>query len=236
MKTLKRFLRAFPGSSCPTEVETTDGYRCILKLRGTGNGAQSLVSELIVNRIAVAAGFSVPEVFPLLVPDAFPWAFGTDEFDDLLRKSFGVNLGIQLIEGAQPLSAEEVRALPLPFLHDLVAVDAFFGNYDRLETSPNVARDTYGRPWLLDHGSCRFLDPMVAARPLALPRVHLLAHTGDELLRPDVLRRLAVSAALEAASATVPETWLQETGLNVSLLKQRLQDRVGRLRAAASLR
>src|SRR5688572_16660021 len=102
MKTLKRILRLYAGSSFPVEVELTTGERCVMKMRGAGNGPTSLLAELVVSRIAGAAGFPVPRAFPVLIPEAFPWEFGTDEFDDLLQRSYGENLGLELVEGAIP--------------------------------------------------------------------------------------------------------------------------------------
>src|SRR5262245_40018668 len=149
MLTLARFVQRYPGSSMPTEIETTDGTRCVLKMKGAGNGAQSLAVELVVNRTAHALGWPVPDAFPVLMPDGFPWEFGTDEFDDVVQRSYGMNLGLEHLGPCESLAADAVRALPDSFLGRLVALDAFFCNYDRLPGSCNVLRDGRGQPWII---------------------------------------------------------------------------------------
>ena len=222
MLTLKRFIQRFPGSSIPSLIECTDGQRLVLKMKGAGNGTQSLAAEYIVNESARALGWPLPGAQAVLIPDGFPWEFGTDEFDDILQKSYGVNLGLEYLGDCQALPIEAVRALPAEFLSQMATLDAFFLNYDRLPKSRNVLRDLAGKEWLIDHGSCLFLDGEMSGKPLALAPGHSL---GDiALLRPRAAQRLGAQALLTCE--TLPELWMKELGLDVLKLKALIQARL----------
>jgi hypothetical protein len=221
---LKRFVRRFPGSSIPAEVETTDGGRWVVKMKGAGNGVQSLAAEFLVNRSALALGWPVASVCTIEIPQGFPWTFGTDEFDDILQKSYGINLGLQYLGDCTPLDGATVLALPQKFLSPMATLDAFFLNYDRLAASRNTLRDPAGRDWLCDHGSCLFLDADLSAKPWALAPVHLLGAAGAALIRPEDARRLGEAALEEAAH--LPQPWLSELGLTLGGLKSLIQARL----------
>jgi hypothetical protein len=227
MLTLKRFIQRFPGSSIPSLVETTDGQTLVLKMKGAGNGTQSLAAEFLVNRSALRLGWPLPGAFPVLIPDGFPWEFGTDEFDDILQKSYGLNLGLQYLGDCEALSAEKMLALPGDFLSQMATLDAFFLNYDRLGASRNVLRDAQGAPWLIDHGSCLFLDPDLSAKPLVLAPGHVLGAQAP--IRPRAALRLGEQALLCAAE--VPGPWLAELGLTTASVQEAIE---ARLRAAAA--
>jgi hypothetical protein len=208
--TLKAFKTAFRGSSFPTEVEATDGRTLVVKLRGAGNGAAALASELLVNRIAARAGFPVPDAEPIHLPEGFPWTFGTDEFDDLVQRSYGANLAIAYLPGATPLPADAVRALPTEEKRLLVALDIIFCNYDRTAASHNVLRTPDGRIWLVDHAACLVCDEKLPARPLTLPPHHILKGEEAELIDAEAMRRLTDPVVAAAAVAAVPDSWLAE--------------------------
>ena len=225
MLALKRFIQRFPGSSIPSLIECTDGQRLVLKMKGAGNGTQSLAAEFIVNQTAQALGWPVPAAQAVLIPEGFPWEFGTDEFDDILQKSYGVNLGLEYLGDCQPLDASEVLGLPAEFLSQLATLDAFFLNYDRLPKSRNVLRDLTGKEWLIDHGSCLFLDGDLSGKPLALAPGHCL---GDNtLVRPRAAQRLGGQALLSCEA--LPELWMRELRLDVPKLKALIQGRLNSL-------
>src|SRR5882724_5550256 len=75
------------SSSAPAYVETGDSVLYVLKLSGAGAGVTGLLTEFLATGIARAVGLSVPETRPLFLPKDFPWQVGTDEFDDVVRRS-----------------------------------------------------------------------------------------------------------------------------------------------------
>jgi len=222
MLTLKRYLHRFPGSSLPVEIETTDGQRLVLKMKGAGNGTQSLLAEFIVNRAAVAMGWPVPDAVAVRIPAGFPWEFGTDEFDDIVQKSYGVNLGLQYLGPCQALDAEALKKVSPKLLGEMATLDALFLNYDRSAKSGNILADLSGKTWFIDHGSCQFLDPAFVAKPLALPPGHVLLPDESSIQKKSLLPLW--KEALEAA-VEVPEAWRQELGLEVKDLTEALEAR-----------
>ena len=224
MVTLKSFFERFTGSSIPTGIEATDGVRWILKMRGVGNGVQSLLAEFVVNRAAASLGWPVPDVEAVLVAPGFPWTFGTDEFDEILQRSYGLNLGVRYLGPCQSLKADEIRALPQEMLTRMATLDAFFLNYDRLPGSQNILRDADGRAWMIDHGSCLFLNEDFAGKPLALGRGHILGEGINPLVDRSLIPALAEAA--RAALPAVPEEWLTTLGLDLTGLNQMIDARV----------
>lgn len=98
MLTVSKILELYKGSSFPTRIQASDGNTYILKMKGAGNGVRSLLQEFLVNRVSHLMGCHVPNAHSILIPDQFPWTLGTDEFDDLVKKSFGMNLALDFIE------------------------------------------------------------------------------------------------------------------------------------------
>lgn len=98
MLTVSKILELYKGSSFPTKIQANDGNNYILKMKGAGNGVRSLLQEFLVNRVGHLTGCHIPNAQSILIPDQFPWTLGTDEFDDLVKKSFGMNLALDFIE------------------------------------------------------------------------------------------------------------------------------------------
>jgi hypothetical protein len=206
---LGRFLETYRGSSFPTLSETTEGEQVVIKMRGAGNGAGALLSEFLVNRFAHLCGLPVPDVRIVEIAADHPWDFGTDEFDDLLQKSAGANLGICWIPEARQVTADEAASLPEEFISQVVTLDLTFSNLDRSSASCNLLREPSGRRWIIDHGSCRFLFRRGAVSKV-LPDDHVFRGRVDAFdgrwLKP------LVPALVEKTVAEVPEQWLMEEG------------------------
>jgi HipA-like protein len=208
---LSRFVETYRGSSFPTRSELSDGATCVIKMRGAGNGAAVLLSEFVVNRLAHAAGLPVPDAFVVHIPPAFPWKFGTDEFQDIVMKSGGANLGLEWIDGASSIAAAKYDLLPHNLVSQVVTLDLVFANVDRSFSSGNLLQDKSHRCWIVDHGSCRFLFQPGDRRPSTLPRDHAFAGWDDAF---DVRWLAAITPALvRGIAAEIPDDWLVETTL-----------------------
>lgn len=219
MRELKKFKRIFRGGSIPTEVELTDGTSCILKMRGAGNGVESLFNEFVVNSMGSAIGCSVPKVFPVAVGEDFPWEFGTDEFDDILQKSGGVNLGIEMIPEAHQVPAAELMGLPHEFLSRMVAIDIFFNNLDRTLQSENILRDAGQNYWIVDHGGCFFMKEPTRK---TLHEKHFLAGQESEFQNDGYLGELTNPYLIQQTVSEIPIEWLIELQLNRHQVSQAL--------------
>jgi hypothetical protein len=207
---LGRFLETFRGSSFPTHSETADGTPCVVKMRGAGNGAAALLSEFIVNRLASRVGLPVSDVFTIEIPVLFPWVYGTDEFDDLVKKSPGPNLALEWLPDVRPISASEHVGLPRDLISQIVTLDLAFANRDRTPRSANLLIDRQGSYWIVDHGSCRFLFQASESSSARLPEDHIFAESSD---RFDAHWLSPITSTLVAETVTeLPDLWLAETG------------------------
>ncbi|MBS0618242.1 MAG: hypothetical protein JSR44_08645 [Spirochaetes bacterium] len=222
MLTLAEFELQYRGSSFPTRIRTSDEKQYVLKMRGAGNGAQSLMQEFIVNRTAALLGFSVPDAQVIDIPHGYPWRFGTDEFDDILQKSFGTNLGIEFIANAEALTAIAPLAEDARAFEEMLALDSFFRNFDRTELSQNFLIDRNRRIWLIDHGSCQFITTQPTDLPLELPKNHLFAHLP--VRESESLAKLIAFDYL-AVLREIPAEWFAATEMHFEQLEKMLEKR-----------
>jgi hypothetical protein len=214
--TVVRVLAVLPqASTSPALVETGDGARWVLKFSGAGHGPFGLLTELLAIGIARGFGAPVPAARPLLLPSGFPWMAGTDEFDAMLQRSYGWNLGIAFVPDAHPASLADLA--PAPELDAIARADCFLQNVDRTAKNPNLLMAD-GRLWAIDYDACLYLSRALGpARPpsTALPPGHLLA---DRPLRPAPAPEIDLSAAL----AATPDAWVETTGRALTEIADRL--------------
>ena len=214
------------SSSSPATVETRAGDFFVLKLAGGGAGPRGLLAEFLASGIARCVGLSVPSARPLFLPEDFPWQIGTDEFDDMLQRSYGWNLGIQFIPDAAPLRPDELANLPAEFLAHLAFADRLLQNVDRTAKNPNLLRSPQGI-FAIDFGSCLFLNRIATRRtsfPFALPQNHFLAGTPRAAASPD-LGTADITAAIRAVPRLIqacPAEWLATLPFERSELEWRL--------------
>ena len=217
---LHRVIRT--GSSSPALAETADEKLFVVKFSGAGGGARGLLTEYLATGLAAALGLAVPPAKPLWLAKKFPWQIGTDEFDDLVQRSFGWNLGLAFIPDAEPLGAAELDTLLPDFLACLAAVDRILQNVDRTRTNPNILRSAAGI-FAIDFGSCLFVNRLAAGAgpyPHALPPNHFLAGTRHAAASPAAVD--AAIAALPALITTCPESWLATLPFDAAEFEQRL--------------
>lgn len=230
MPTLLRFLETYRGSSCPTLSELDSDERVVVKLRGSGNGAEALASEYVVNRLAHAAGFPVPAPLIVDLPDGFPWNYGTDEFHYLVRKSPGPNLGLALIPGARPLRAGRIDELPSALVSQIVTLDRAFSNWDRTRQSGNLLESRTGQVWLVDHGSCRFLLERERTSLPPLAGQHVWQAQQDRF-DPSWLEAID-DPLLARVADEIPLPWLEEIRLNRNELLAAMRARLALVRTS----
>ena len=196
------------ASTRPCRVTTGSGETWVLKLAGAGPGPRGLLIELLALRFAAAIGAPVPQAKPLWLPHGFPWTIGTDEFDEMLQRSFGWNLGIGFVADARPMTADAVLAEPPEVLAAIAAADRFAFNVDRTRGNANMLAGADGRAVAIDYDACLFLGRALAGRvPAAfdLPPGHLL----EALALPEAGRAFD-PALCETITGDVPAEWLPE--------------------------
>lgn len=82
------------ASTFPCRIVTGSDKQWVMKLRGSGPGPVALLTEFLALRAARIMGLAVPATKPLFLAPDFPWTIGTDEFDGIVQRSGGWNLGI----------------------------------------------------------------------------------------------------------------------------------------------
>jgi HipA-like protein len=205
-ETVSTIIRVMPrGGGFPSLVETISGQRYIMKLAGVGQGASGLLTEFVAMRLASALGLRVPRGVPIMLSSALPWQVGTDEFYDALQRSSGWNLGVQFIDAARDLTADDLAHVPAQFLDRLAAVDALLQNMDRTKENPNLLRDSALEYWAIDFGACQFLNRFARYRQgmtFELPSNHFLAARPVQCLRLDKVHETLRKIVLD-----VPNSW-----------------------------
>ncbi len=202
MLSINQFEYLYNGSSFPVLVTASDHRKYVMKMKGSGNGIRSLLQEFIVNRTCSFLGFPVPDVRLIQIPEGFPWTFGTDEFDDIVQRSFGINLGIEYIDGAVPLTHED--SLNSETAAMLSAIDIFFCNFDRISKNSNLLKDRGGGVWITDHGSCEFLNQSDIVRGTSFPVNHFLRGKPEDYTKyMNLFSRFNFTPVIEE----LPEEW-----------------------------
>ncbi len=219
--TVVEILRVFSDASTrPCLVRTTDGGLHVLKLAGAGPGPRGLLIEFLALRFAKLLGAPVPDAAPLLLLHGFPWMVGTDEFDEMIQRSFGWNLGVGFIPNTAPVVAAELGPDDAACLRAIAEADCFLHNVDRPRSNPNLLRGAGGTLHAIDFDACLYFDRALAGRlpaSFALPRTHLLAGMMTSIegkaLDPD----LPVSWLAEA-----PPEWIDAAGREVPAIANAL--------------
>lgn len=177
----------------------------MLKFTGAGPGPFGLLTEFLAIGIARALGAPAPPARPLWLPPGFPWMAGTDEFDSMLQRSYGWNLGIGFLPGARPVAAAELAGCDPAALDAIARADALLQNVDRTAQNPNLLIAS-GRLWSIDYDACLYLSralgpPRPAVR--TLPEGHLLAGRAPAATPPEIdVAPLVASAPDEWVAAT----------------------------------
>lgn len=211
-------LAVFPAASTtPALIETATGETFVLKFSGAGPGPFGLLTEFIALGIAARFGAPVPDARPLWLPEGLPWEVGTDEFDAMLMRSTGWNLGIAPYPDARPATPDDVAAADPAALDAIARADALLQNMDRTARNPNLLVSG-GQLRAIDYDACLYLSRALAGtRPptTELPRGHLLA---DRPLPPQPRPALDARALVAAA----PDPWIEAAATTRDGLAQAL--------------
>jgi hypothetical protein len=221
---LQRFVKQYIGSSFPVLIETENFENYVLKMRGAGNGPLSLIAEFIANRVASRIGWQVPDVHWIEIPQNFPWTFGTDEFDDIVQKSYGWNLGIIPIEEAVQIHAQEFATISYELLEQLFTIDLFFINVDRTISACNIVKDKHSTFWIIDHGALGLFQN-ISTGTNTIFRNHILV--SSPLLTELVYRPVFHSLALfEETIEEIPNDILLDARITRPILLEIINSRI----------
>ncbi len=112
--TVTRYMQALrEGGSLPALAEADDGFKYVVKFKGSGHGVKTLIAELIGGEMARALGLKVPELVFAELDEDFGRTEGDEEIQDLLKGSKGLNLGLHFLSGAFTYDPAVTKIEPL---------------------------------------------------------------------------------------------------------------------------
>ena len=201
------------GGSLPGLMEADDLGSYVVKFHAAGQGRKALVAEVIAGRIARGLGLRVPDLVTVEVDAVLANGEPDQEVQDLLRRSAGLNLGIDFLPGALdfdpvafPLDAQEAG--------QVLWFDALVANMDRSRRNPNLLQ--WQQLWLIDHGATLTFHhrwetaTVIDTRPYDATDHILLASKPDVLGANDEFGSAVTRELVEDAVSDVPELWLAE--------------------------
>lgn len=215
------------GGSLPALAEADDGFKYVLKFRGTGHGPKALIGELLGGEIARILGFRVPEMVFINLDEAFGRSEGDEEIQDLLKASQGLNLALHFLSGAITFDPVAVN-VDEETASKLVWLDAFITNVDRTVKNTNMLM--WNRElWLIDHGASFYFHHSWdtwenhATSSFAFIKEHVLIDKANHL--EDVnnhFKTILTDEKLQQVVSLIPDTWLEwkEQELNPDEIRQ----------------
>lgn len=225
-----QFLSFLPaGSSTPIVVQSADGRKYLVKLKGGQSGSFSYLNEWIAGRLGAALGLpvSVPET--ILIDETLDTAGIHEEVKDLIHKSFGLNLAFPFFENAVPCSAKTARAEYDDAAQKLFAYDVFLQNTDRTVQNPNLL-EIDGRVFSFDYETSFLLMGIVQGKDFSQSEFVLRALRENPLFRETLrgevvealfnrLRRADIAGIVDS----LPGEWASAVKPDVGNLKKVLQ-------------
>ena len=204
----------------PAIMEADDDGMYVVKFHGAGQGPKSLIAELVAGEIGRALMLPVPEIVLVELDPVLANAEPDPEIQDLIRKSGGLNLGLDFLPGSLAYAPAAPPELSPDLAAKIVWFDAFTLNVDRSPRNPNLLA-WHGQLWLIDHGASLYFHhnwpdaERVARSPFQMSQQHILLPCAGSIpaagaaLRPTITLEL-----LDSILAQIPEVWLLEDPLD----------------------
>ncbi len=205
------------GGSLPAIVEADDAGLYVLKFRGAGQGARTLVAELIAGEIARVLGLMVPELVFIELDAELGRSEPDPEIQDLIRASAGLNLALDYLPGSTTFDPLADATDPM-LASQVVWFDALVSNVDRTPRNTNMLV-WHRRLWLIDHGAAFYFHH--AGADFAHRAPDPFARIREHVLLPQASALEAIDAAMAARLdrdiiqrivECVPAAWLEAAG------------------------
>jgi len=201
------------GGSLPALAEACDGFKYVVKFKGSGHREKSVIAELLGGEIARKLGFFVPELVFLNVDEAFGRTEADEEIQDLLQASQGTNLGLHFLSGAINYDPN-VMKVDSELASKTVWLDAFITNVDRTFRNTNMLM-WHKDLWLIDHGSSFYFHhswdnwEAQAKSPFGFIKDHVLLPFANDLDKVDgELNPLIDEKFIQDLVELIPDEWL----------------------------
>lgn len=201
------------GGSLPALAEADDGFKYVVKFRGSGHGTKVLISELIGGLVAKKLGFNIPELVFIYLDEAFGRTEGDEEIQDLLQNSKGLNMGLHFLSGALTFDPV-VNTVDEDMASKIVWMDAFLSNVDRTVRNTNMLM-WHNELWLIDHGATLYFHhswegwEKYALSPFDRIKNHVLLPFAEKLKEADKeLRAMLTDDDIKEITNLIPDDWL----------------------------
>lgn len=201
------------GGSLPALAEACDGFKYVVKFKGSGHREKSVIAELLGGEIARKLGFLVPELVFLSVDEAFGRTEADEEIQDLLQASQGTNLGLHFLSGAINYDPN-VMKVDSELASKIIWLDAFITNVDRTFRNTNMLM-WHKELWLIDHGSSFYFHhswdnwEAQAKSPFSFIKDHVLLPFANDLNKVDAeLNPLIDEKFIQDLVNLIPDEWL----------------------------
>ena len=205
------------GGSLPALAEADDGFKYVVKFRGSGHGTKMLVSELIGGAVAQTLGFRVPEMVFINLDEAFGRTEGDEEIQDLLQGSRGLNMGLHFLSGALTFDPV-VTSVDTRTASQIVWMDALLTNVDRTVKNTNMLM-WHKELWLIDHGASLYFHhswvnwEKYALSPFTQIKDHVLLPYATELDEVDQeFKDILTTDKIIEIVQLLPDDWLHWGG------------------------
>jgi len=202
------------GGSLPALAEADDGFKYVVKFKGSGHREKSVIAELLGGEIARKLGLRVPEIIFLHLDEAFGRTEGDEEIQDLLKLSQGTNLGLHFLSGAVNYDPNVMKIDP-ETASKIVWLDAFITNVDRTFKNTNMLM-WHKELWLIDHGSSFYFHhswenwEKQSVSEFKFIKDHILLSEASELEKADEeLKPLITDEFVCELTDLIPDEWLK---------------------------
>lgn len=201
------------GGSLPALADADDGFKYVVKFRGSGHGTKAVISELIGGLVARTLGFRIPELVFVNLDEAFGRTEGDEEIQDLLQNSKGLNLGLHFLSGAFTFDPV-VTQVDSKLASQIVWMDAFLTNVDRTARNTNMLI-WHKELWLIDHGATLYFHhswvnwEKYAVSPFTQIKDHVLLANADQLDEVDTeFKKILTPEKIGEIVNLIPDEWL----------------------------
>ncbi|MDH6310231.1 hypothetical protein M2451_003178 [Dysgonomonas sp. PFB1-18] len=205
------------GGSLPALAEADDGFKYVVKFRGSGHGTKMLVSELVGGAVAQTLGFRFPEMVFINLDEAFGRLEGDEEIQDLLQGSRGLNMGLHFLSGALTFDPV-VNNVDAKTASQIVWMDALLTNVDRTAKNTNMLM-WHKELWLIDHGASLYFHhswagwKKYALSPFVQVKDHVLLPYASMLDEVDVeFKKILTPEKITEIVGLLPDDWLHWGG------------------------
>ena len=209
------------GGSLPALAEADDDFKYVLKFKGSGQGAKSLIAELLGGEIAHALGLKIPELVFANLDKAFGQTEADEEIQDLLQGSQGLNLALHFLSGAITFDPV-VKEIDPKLASQIVWLDAFITNVDRTAKNTNMLI-WHKELWLIDHGASLYFQhswsdwETQALSPFTLVKNHVLLSQASLLEEVNSeYKALLTEEKIRTIVSLIPDEWLHWEGIEES--------------------